>query len=210
MAQLALPVLSTAAACVQQIQTIGKFYAVPVHTMSVLLLLASAAWSIQAIRAKTISKPIIAGNATPQYSYAYSPVSRIIAKITFVICLLFLWSVARSAADDYVPLANPIYGYLLEAGTRRPVVGATVSLIDSDSIDISKTEAITDSNGFYILDTIRRAKRSSTLIVYRIGCRKEALSLSRIYETYTDPGGQPLDNKVATAFTHFCNCVKEQ
>jgi hypothetical protein len=178
--------------------------------MSVLLLLASAAWSIQAIRAKTISKPIIAANPTLQYSYAYSPVSRIIAKTTFVICLLFLWSVARSAADDYVPLANPIYGYLLEAGTRKPVVGATVSLVDSDNIDISKTEAITDSNGFYILDTIRRAKRSSTLIVYRIGCRREVFSLSRAYETHRDPAGQPLENEVATAFTYLCNCVKEQ
>jgi hypothetical protein len=168
------------------------------------------AWAIFVITAKEgeAHGPASSGiPLKPELTYRHDQPTRYLAKIgMFILIVLLLWQ-AKIMIDDFIPLPLTVYGYLVDARTRQPVVDAVVRMIDSSGVDVTRYQWPSDSTGFYIIETVRRVRRDSEVVVSQPKCAMEnKLPLFRVYETRLDVFGMEVPKSFDHVFKHTITC----
>jgi hypothetical protein len=172
------------------------------------------AWSIFVITAKVSEVPGVASPEaplTPELTYRYDQPTRYLAKMgMFILIILLPWQ-ARMMVDEFVPLPLTIYGYLIDAHTRQPAVDAVVRIVDGSGVDVTRHQWPSDSTGLYIIETVRRVRRDSKVIVSQPNCTMEnELQLFQIYETRLDVFGNEIPRSMGPIFRHTITCRRRK
>jgi hypothetical protein len=175
------------------------------------LVVVGLAWSIFVINTKDkqmLATVIVARTVPPsELTYAYSQSIRYLAKISMVVLLLLLPSHVAAVIDEFIPLPSTIYGYLVDARSRKPVIDAVVRVVDTNGVDVTTNQWPSDSTGFYIIENSRRVRRNSRIVVSQADCKTEnELPMFRIYETRVDLSGNKIPRFLKPAFQHTINC----
>ena len=115
--------------------------------------------------------------------YQFVNLVRHLAKAALILLLAF--NVPRSVAvakELWTPLPSTIYGLLLDTRTGEPIDNARIRAITEAGIDIAdrKQTDDSDSRGFYVVVTTRQARRTARLLVSRLNCRTDTLSLRHV------------------------------
>jgi hypothetical protein len=127
---------------------------------------------------------------------------RNIAKVALLLGLLALPGTVRVAHDTLGDVPPRFSGYLVEAATGVPIVGATVRVITIEGVDQTRSVWPSDNKGLYVVTTSEPIRRDSYLQLYIEGCEPIALPLFRRFETRTSPSGDALRSGEVPIFLH--------
>ena len=171
------------------------------------------AWCVIVIKAKGKSSkgniPSLGTVSLPQYRYS-QPV-RHFAKIGFLFLVLLMPKKAQALIDEIKPLPTTLYGYVLIAKSGEPAVDAKVRVVTSEGVDITKSALPVDSDGFYIIETTRPARRNSRIFISLPDCGEEqTLTIRREDEATIDALGHPISSGLWPVFRHVLSCGAKQ
>src|SRR5262249_53016045 len=117
----------------------------------------------------------------------FPQIVRILCKIGVIALLALLPSKFLAAKDDFIPLPNILHGYLIDAMTGKGISDARIRVITQDGVDVTDGDWFVDSQGFYIVKTRERVKRTAKIVVSVPGCEiQDELKLRRIDQVASD------------------------
>ena len=154
-----------------------------------------------------VTKEKISSPSISNKEYKFDFLSRQISKL--LLALLLLISVPQHIRDlnlTYSNLPVVIYGYLLDARTRRPIKDANVRVLDFLGVDVTEECWTSDDSGFYILKIKKGITRRAKIIVYQPNCEESTLELKKEFETEVDPVGKQIMNEQWPSFIHHITC----
>lgn len=176
--------------------------------LQLILAIIGCAWCISIIRGKTQRQASsLELAAAAQHEYSSSTIVRFSAKLAFMAFLLIIPTKTISAVGDLLPLPSTIYGYLIDLDSGQPLEQARVSLVTADGVDITAGVWFSDSHGFYIVTSSRRAWRSAKLIVTHPCAKPVMLSLSKSYQI--NPTDAEKQQDIEPLFRHVITCAGE-
>jgi hypothetical protein len=149
---------------------------------------------------------ITSADSKPHLECKYSQPVRYLAKIGMVVVLVSVPGKVVSLADEVIPLPATLYGYLVDARTGQSIADARVRVVSADGTDITQDTWLSDSEGFYIVRTTRRAYRNDRLLVTHQDCTGEqSFRLRRADEWSEVPPSAPKE-ELRPIFRHVLNC----
>jgi hypothetical protein len=115
------------------------------------------------------------------HQYSFTQPVRITAKFGIIALLVLLPTKVIAVKDDFIPLPPSFYGYLVDARSGQPVSDAGIRVMTHDGIDVTDGIWLSDSQGFYIVRTRDRVKRTAQLMVTIPECQtRQSLRLRRV------------------------------
>ena len=79
--------------------------------------------------------------------------------------------------------------------------------VNGAGVDVTRHQWPSDSTGFYMIETVRRAHRNSKVVALQPNCAQEKeLPIFRIYETRLDVFGNELPKSLSPIFRHTITC----
>jgi hypothetical protein len=130
-----------------------------------------------------------------QYSFAQP--MRIVAKFGIIALLALLPTRVIAAKDDFIPLPQTIYGYLVDARSDKPVSDAGIRVVNQDGVDVTDGVWLSDSQGFYVVKTSEPVMRTAHIIISIPECKsRQSLTLRRV-DQIGSRNGYPVFRHVA-------------
>jgi hypothetical protein len=175
------------------------------------ILLFVLVWCVFLVSAKDETQShasiVISTDNKRHLEFKYGQPVRYFAKIGIVLIIVSLPGKVISSTYKIIPLPTIFYGYLVDARTGQPIADARVRVVSADGADITQSTWLSDSEGFYIVRTTKRAYRNDRILVNDANCttKEYSLPLRRADEL---PAVQSNKPKVGLrpVFRHVLNC----
>jgi len=189
---------------------VQQFLGITSNFLPLALLIFGFLWCILVIVAKDLPVARPAGftslrDGPPVPTYRNTQVTRWLAKLMLLLLLVPIPRAALAWADTTFAMPPKIYGYILDAQSGQPIEGARLRVINENGIDVTSGEWLSDSTGFYVVETSARVTRLASLEVYRRDCQvPQSLSLKREFEVVLKP---LQDEHLRPMFRHQLGCI---
>lgn len=189
----------------------SQLLGIPGSFLPIFIIVFGLSWCMYVIHVKTMeesnSRITLPIEDKSQLRYKYGQPVRYLAKAGLLILLVLLPGKLSTAIDEVVPLPPTFYGYLIDARSAKPMADVRVRVVTADGVDITKGVWLSDSEGFYIVETLQRVQRNAHLVVIQPDCNMEqSLSLRRVDESHIDAFGRNTPAELRPMFRHIINC----
>lgn len=149
-----------------------------------------------------------AGAPSSQHAqYRFARPGRLVAKLLLLLFSAALPWFAVATVRHLQPLPDTWYGYLLDARDGSALQDVRVEIQSEHGVVLTEGNWRTDSYGFYIVGTSKRAYRSSHLVAYVPHCKqRRVLPLTPEHEGVAtlNPAVDP--RKTRPMFVHSISC----
>lgn len=153
----------------------------------------------------TVENHVLAGYT--KVHYRYSNTARTVSKLILLILLFCLLNSSIKVVNEYLPLQNKIYGFVVSTSTGEPYENVSLLIENADGNIISDKPAFSDSEGFYIIELAESFRRQYRIRAQPPVCKDYSyFTIHKWDETETDPYGAPISPEITPVFKHYLNC----